>query len=93
MKRRDFVGGLAAAAGLAACAQEESDCQDAGATNVERFEWSCVTSWPPKFPGLGMAPENLATRVEAASGGRLKIKVYAGGEHPHAAQQPQELNI
>ena len=80
MKRRDFVGGLAAAAGLAACAQKESDCQDTGATSAETFEWSCVTSWPPKFPGLGMAPENLATRIEAASGGRLKIKVYGGGE-------------
>jgi large subunit ribosomal protein L13 len=22
-----------------------------------------------------------------------KLKVYAGNEHPHAAQQPQELNI
>ena len=22
-----------------------------------------------------------------------KLKVYAGGEHPHAAQQPQELKI
>ncbi|MGB5628014.1 MAG: TRAP transporter substrate-binding protein [Woeseiaceae bacterium] len=80
MKRRDFVGGLAAAAGLAACAQEESNCENPGAANAETFEWSCVTSWPPKFPGLGMAPENLATRVDAASGGRLKIKVYGGGE-------------
>jgi TRAP-type mannitol/chloroaromatic compound transport system substrate-binding protein len=50
MKRREFVGGLAAAAGLTACAQEQAE------------------------------PENLATRIEAASGGRLKIKVYAGGE-------------
>ena len=80
MKRRQFVGGLAATAGLAACAPEQSDCQNTGAINTETFEWSCVTSWPPKFPGLGMAPENVATRVEAASGGRLKIKVYGGGE-------------
>jgi len=80
MKRREFVGGVAAAAGLAACAQEESDCQNSGTTNAQTFEWSCVTSWPPKFPGLGMAPENVATRVEEATGGRLKIKVYGGGE-------------
>lgn len=80
MKRRQFVGGLAATAGLAACAPEQSDCQNTGVINTETFEWSCVTSWPPKFPGLGMAPENVATRVEAASGGRLKIKVYGGGE-------------
>ena len=79
MKRREFVGGLAAAAGLTACAQEQGDCSNV-ATGGETFEWSCVTSWPPKFPGLGMAPENLATRVAAASGGRLKIKVYGAGE-------------
>ena len=79
MKRREFVGGLAAAAGLTACAQEQGDCSNV-ATGGETFEWSCVTSWPPKFPGLGMAPENLATRIAAASGGRLKIKVYGAGE-------------
>ena len=79
MKRREFVGGLAAAAGLTACAQEQGDCSNVS-TGGETFEWSCVTSWPPKFPGLGMAPENLATRVAAASGGRLKIKVYGAGE-------------
>ena len=33
-----------------------------------------------KFPGLGMAVENLAERLERASAGRLKIKVYGGGE-------------
>ena len=46
----------------------------------KRFEWSCVTSWPPKFPGMGAGVENLAERVEKASNGRLKIKVYGGGE-------------
>lgn len=80
MKRREFVGGLAVAAGLAGCAQESKDCENGVAAASETFEWSCVTSWPPKFPGLGMAPENVATRIEAASGGRLKIKVYGGGE-------------
>lgn len=83
MKRREFVGGIAAAAGLAGCSKAGNDsqvaCSDAGASS-EQFEWSCVTSWPPKFPGLGMAVENLASRLEAASGGRLKIKIYGGGE-------------
>jgi TRAP-type mannitol/chloroaromatic compound transport system substrate-binding protein len=80
MKRREFVGGLAAAAGLTACAQEHGDCSTGAAAGGEMFEWSLVTSWSKKLPGIGMAPENLATRIEAASGGRLKIKVYAGGE-------------
>ncbi len=80
MKRRQFVGGLAAAAGVAACAKQENDCSADGATAQQTYQWSCVTSWPPRFPGLGMAPENLATRVEAASSGRLRIKVYGAGE-------------
>jgi TRAP-type mannitol/chloroaromatic compound transport system substrate-binding protein len=80
MKRREFVGGLAVAAGMAGCAKPENDCSTGVDASNESFEWSCVTSWPPKFPGLGMAVENLAERLERASGGRLKIKVYGGGE-------------
>ena len=80
MKRREFVGGLAATAGLAACSKADNKSSGAKSTFEQRFEWSCVTSWPPKFPGLGMAVDNLATRLERASGGRLKIKVYGGGE-------------
>jgi len=80
MKRRQFVGGLVAAAGVTACSQESADCTDATGQSAERFEWSCVTSWPPKYPGMGMGVENLAARIDAASSGRLKIKVYGGGE-------------
>jgi TRAP-type mannitol/chloroaromatic compound transport system substrate-binding protein len=80
MKRREFVGGLAAAAGVAACSTESPECEAGAAQSAETFEWSCVTSWPPKYPGLGIAVDNLAERVAAASNGRLKIKVYGGGE-------------
>lgn len=80
MKRRHFVGGLAAAASVAACSKPAADCADGSAAANERFEWSCVTSWPPKFPGMGVGVENLARRIEVASAGRLKIKVYGGGE-------------
>jgi len=80
MKRRQFVGGLAATVGVASCAGERPDGDCGGSQSTERFEWSCVTSWPPKFPGLGMGVENLADRINAASNGRLKIKVYGGGE-------------
>jgi len=80
MKRRHFVGGLAAAASVAACSNEATECGDTTAASSERFQWSCVTSWPPKYPGMGMGVENLAARVETASAGRLKIKVYGGGE-------------
>ena len=80
MKRRQFVGGLAAAAGLAACTKNDGNCEGAGPQSAESFEWSATTSWPPKYPGLGIAVDNLADRIERASGGRLRIKVYAGGE-------------
>ena len=80
MKRRQFVGGLAATAGLAACAKPEADCEGPGQGVGKTFEWSATTSWPPKYPGLGIAVDNLADRIERASGGRLKIRVYAGGE-------------
>ena len=79
MKRRQFVGGLAAAAGIAACAKQDGACVD-GAQALDRIEWSAVTSWPPKYPGLGIAVNNIADRVEKASNGRLKINVYAAGE-------------
>jgi len=80
MKRREFVGGIAAAAGLAACASEKDSSGPKASASAQTFEWSCVTSWPPRFPGLGMGVENLAERIERASAGRLKIKVYGGGE-------------
>ena len=80
MKRRHFVGGLAAAAGLAACSSENTECEGGAAGPSETFEWSMVTSWPPRYPGLGIATNNLADRIDAASGGRLKIRVYASGE-------------
>jgi TRAP-type mannitol/chloroaromatic compound transport system substrate-binding protein len=81
MKRRQFVTGLAAAAGVTACAQESADCTAAdGAVPQESFEWNLVTSWPPGLPGLGVGVENLARRIETASNGRLKIKIFSGGE-------------
>lgn len=80
MKRRQFIGGLAAATGLAACAKQESDCAAGAEQSAGSFEWSIVTSWPPKYPGLGIGVDNLVGYIAAASGGRLKIKVYAAGE-------------
>jgi TRAP-type mannitol/chloroaromatic compound transport system substrate-binding protein len=80
MKRREFVGGLAAAAGVAACTGQDPEAAAGADRSNETFEWSCVTSWPPKYPGLGIAVDNLAERIEKASNGRLKIKVYGGGE-------------
>ncbi|HNP35746.1 MAG TPA: TRAP transporter substrate-binding protein [Woeseiaceae bacterium] len=80
MKRRHFVGGLAATASLAACAKQDANCGAAGTSGGAPIEWTAVTSWPPKYPGLGVAVNNLAERIKAASNGRLLIKVYAAGE-------------
>ncbi len=80
MKRREFVGGLALAAGLTACAKEQVDCGPGADQSAKMFEWNMVTSWPPGLPGLGVGAENLAKQITKASDGRLKIKVYAGGE-------------
>jgi len=80
MKRRQFVTGMAAAAGVASCAQGSTECAEGTLVSQESFEWNLVTSWPPGLPGLGTGVENLAERIEKASNGRLKIKIYAGGE-------------
>ena len=80
MKRRDFVSGLALAAGATACSQQQADCGPDASPSQESFEWNLVTSWPPGLPGLGTGVEHLAERIEKATNGRLKIKVFAGGE-------------
>ncbi len=82
MKRREFVSGLALAAGVTACAADDDSARGAAgaARSGETFQWNMVTSWPPGLPGLGIGVENLAKRIERASAGRLKIKVFAGGE-------------
>ncbi|HET6692389.1 MAG TPA: uL13 family ribosomal protein, partial [Miltoncostaeaceae bacterium] len=36
----------------------------------------------------GMLPKNSLGRAQL-----MKLKVYAGGEHPHAAQQPRPLRL
>lgn len=44
--------------------------------NTPLYTWNLVTTWPEKFPGLGLAPENFANLVKAMSNGRLVIKVH-----------------
>jgi TRAP-type mannitol/chloroaromatic compound transport system substrate-binding protein len=42
--------------------------------------WRMVTSWPRDLPGPGMTATRLARRIEAMSGGRIAIELYAAGE-------------
>ena len=84
MDRRKFVAaaGLAGATGLlSACGKEnaaQTNCD--GLESTETFEWKMVTSWPRDFPGLGTGANRLAESINQLSNGRLKIKVYGGGE-------------
>ena len=77
--------GLAFGTLLLGCADVEdvADVERAGDANpvaAPPVEWKLVTAWPKNLPALGTAPERLAKSVEAMSGGRFTIKVYAAGE-------------
>jgi len=39
-----------------------------------------VTTWPPNYPIIGEGLEEMANWIEEMSSGRMKIKVYGGGE-------------
>lgn len=89
MERRDFLrkaglaatGAVAAAAGLAGCGQEKKEEAKGPAVQAKKtYEWKMVTTWPPNLPVLQTGAERFAKRVEEATGGQLKIQVFAGGE-------------
>jgi TRAP-type mannitol/chloroaromatic compound transport system substrate-binding protein len=75
MKRRDFLtksvlaGTATAATALAAPAIAQGT-----------ITWRMVHSWPRGLPGVGVGAERLAQRIEAMTGGRLRIEVFAAGE-------------
>ncbi|NJN52312.1 MAG: TRAP transporter substrate-binding protein [Gammaproteobacteria bacterium] len=65
---------------LSACGGEKPAASAGPAQPAEAIHWKLVTTWPKNLPALGTAPEHLAKRVDAMSGGRFKIKVYGAGE-------------
>ena len=77
MKRRDFLKktGTAAAA-VAGTAVAAPAVWAKGKT----YNWKMVTTWPPNLPVLQTGCERFAKRVEEATNGRIRIKVFAGGE-------------
>lgn len=83
MKRRDWLQGAGAAAlatGLAGCGKTAAPEGAAGKPAEAARHWKMVTAWPANFPGLGTGAADLAARITRASGGRLTVKVYGGGE-------------
>ena len=78
MKRREFLKTTGAAAVAAAAATAVS--APAVLAKEKTYRWKMVTTWPPNLPVLQDGAVRFAKRVEEASGGRLKIQVFAGGE-------------
>ncbi len=70
--RRKLLAGIAALPAAITLA--------APAKAADTIKWRMVTSWPKNLPGPGITAQRLADRIDAMSGGRLKIKLYAAGE-------------
>ena len=49
-------------------------------TKENSFNLKMVTTWPKDFPGLGTSANRLADKINKASKGQIKIKVYGSGE-------------
>ena len=79
MKMNKYIS-LAVLLLLAGCGQ--SGIEGGANTSLEQkqYNWRLVTAWPKNYPGLGMAPERIADRVEEMSNGQMKITVYGAGE-------------
>lgn len=84
MKRRDFMKTAVAASAGAAAVTASTLAKPAIAQGI--MEWRMVTSWPKGLPGVYSSAERVAKRIEDASGGRLKIKVFGAGEVVPALQ-------
>jgi len=80
--RREFIkqATIASAAVLAgaSCSQPQQTAPQI--QTRKNFQWKMVTTWPKNFPGLGTGANYLARIIEEMSEGRIKVKVYGGGE-------------
>jgi TRAP-type mannitol/chloroaromatic compound transport system substrate-binding protein len=66
--RRAALGG-----GLAAVAAPS-------VVRAEGLRWRLVTSWPKNRTGPGISARRIAERINAMSGGRLQVDLFAAGE-------------
>ncbi|MCP4347032.1 MAG: twin-arginine translocation signal domain-containing protein [Desulfobacterales bacterium] len=78
MKRRDFL--KKTGAGAAAAVAGTTVAAPAVWAKGKTYRWKMVTTWPPNLPVLQTGAERFAKRVGEVSEGRIKIKVFAGGE-------------
>ncbi|APZ44266.1 TRAP transporter substrate-binding protein [Acidihalobacter ferrooxydans] len=77
MKRRDFLKGAGAGA-VAGAGLTMAPL--AGAANLPRLRWRMVTSWPNSLDTIYGGAEDVAKYVSQLTGGRFRIRPYAGGE-------------
>lgn len=75
MKRRDFIK-QASIAGLAT----GSVAAPAIVHAEPKVKWKMVTTWPKNFPVLGTGANQLAKLITDMTNGRIKVKVFGGGE-------------
>ena len=108
MKRREFLaksgvvaaGAAAAAVGLAGCGKKEEAPKAAAPAKQEApavipkktYELKMVTTWPANFPVFQVGLDTFAKRVEIASEGQIKIKVFAAGELVPAMETFQSVS-
>ncbi len=104
MERREFLtksgiaaaGAAAAAVGLAGCgekkAAEKTSEAEAPAVVKKTYDLKMVTTWPANFPVFQVGLDTFAKRVEIASEGQIKIKVYAAGELVPAMETFQSVS-
>jgi len=78
--RRDFIKLSALAGGAALTSSVNSTHTQSQTAKGKRFKWKMCTTWSPKLPILQDSAELFAKMVKQATGGRLSIKVFAGGE-------------
>ncbi|MEM6535462.1 MAG: TRAP transporter substrate-binding protein [Pseudomonadota bacterium] len=94
--RRKLLGAAtfgAAGIGIAACGNQVGS-QAASANSevqVKKRRLNMTTTWPKDLPGLGGAAQRVADRIEALSGGQIKVNVYAAGELAPAFQAFDEV--
>lgn len=79
--QKSLIGGAGLALVGTSCASAETDQEGTNTLAKQKtYRWKMVTTWPPGFNVLGESCQLLADWIEEMSGGRLKIKVYGGGE-------------
>src|SRR6187551_1791114 len=76
MDRRKFlVQGTLAAGGAAAVKQAIAQ-----SPSLPSIRWRCASSFPKSLDTMYGGGEVIAKRVEALTGGKFQIRVFAGGE-------------